>query len=243
MAEALVTIAAEGILKKVLSIAANEIVIAWGYEEKLTALHELLDLIRAKLRDAERQMGTEAVMVWLKQLKDVVGEADDVLDEVQYEMLRREVKKRDWMARKVPSLPSLKKFSFRREISHKIENVSKKLFEINKRANDLRLQNEQCIPVTDSLCRETDPYLDEFKIIGRANDELRIIQLLTQSRKEETLKIVPIVGMGGIGKTTLAKSVYNNPKIEQHFDVRAWLCVSVKVEVNTLLANIYESLA
>ncbi|CAI9277214.1 unnamed protein product [Lactuca saligna] len=243
MAEALITIAAEGVLKKVLSIAANEIVIAWGYEEKLTTLHDLLDLIRAKLRDAERQKGTEAVMVWLKQLKDVVSEADDVLDEVHYEMLRREVKKRDWIARKVPTLPSLKKLSFRREMSHKIENVSKKLFEINKRANDLRLENEQSIPVSNSLCRETDPYLDEFKIIGRGNDELHIIELLTHSRKDENLKIVPIVGMGGIGKTTLAKSIYNNPKIEQHFDVRAWLCVSVKIEVNTLLANIYEALA
>ncbi|PWA88386.1 NBS-LRR resistance-like protein 18A [Artemisia annua] len=49
--------------------------------------------------------------------------------------------------------------------------------------------------------------------------------------------------MGGIGKTTLAKSVYNNLKIEQHFNVRAWLCVSVKAKVDTLLADIYESLA
>ncbi|CAH1435911.1 unnamed protein product [Lactuca virosa] len=49
--------------------------------------------------------------------------------------------------------------------------------------------------------------------------------------------------MGGIGKTTLAKSVFNNPKIQQHFDVKAWLCVSIKVDMNTLLAKIYESIA
>ncbi|KAL7614516.1 hypothetical protein Lser_V15G05595 [Lactuca serriola] len=244
MAEGLVTIAAEGILKKVLSIAAGELAIAWGYEEKLTNLHKTLDLIRAKLRDAERQKGTEAVMVWLKQLKDVVGEADDVLDEVHYEMLRRQIKKRDQMARMVPSLPSLKKLSFRWEIGHKIETINKTLLEIYTQANGLGLQNVQPVdPVPDRLYRETIPHPEEFKVVGRDDDVLRIIQLLTQPRIEEKLTIVPIVGMGGIGKTALAKLVYNDKRIEQHFDVRAWIFVSVKVDIITLLTKIYESVA
>ncbi|KAL7613512.1 hypothetical protein Lser_V15G05570 [Lactuca serriola] len=245
MAEALVTIAAEGILKKVLSIAAGELAIAWGYKEKLTSLHRTLDLIRAKLRDAERKKESEVVMVWLKQLKDVVGEADDVLDEVDYEMLRHQIKKQYRMAKKVVCLPSLKRFSFRYKIGHKIQNINEKLLKINTEANSLGLQNEHPVgPVLDRLYwRETVPNQEQFKIVGRDDDKLHIIELLTQSRKEEKLSIVPIVGMGGIGKTALAKSVYNDQKIEQHFDVKAWLCVSVKVDINTLLAKIYESLA
>ncbi|GKD89953.1 putative disease resistance protein RGA3, partial [Tanacetum coccineum] len=78
MVEALVTAAAEGILKKALSIAANEFAIAWGYEDSLKRLHGKLEMIRAKLQDAERRNGTEAVMVWMKQLRDVVSEADDL---------------------------------------------------------------------------------------------------------------------------------------------------------------------
>ncbi|XP_023728235.1 putative disease resistance protein RGA3 [Lactuca sativa] len=244
MAEALVTIAAEGILKKVLSIAAGELAIAWGYEEKLTSLHRTLELIRAKLHDAKRQKGTEAVMVWLKQLKDVVGEADDVLDEVHYEMLRRQIKKRDQVARKASCLPSLKKFSFHNEIGHKIEKINEMLDTIYTQANGLGLQNERPVdPVPDHLYRETIPHSEEFKIVGRDDDVLRIIQLLTQSRTEEKLTIVPIVGMGGIGKTALAKSVYNDERIEHHFNVKAWLCVSVKIDIITLLRKIYESLA
>ncbi|CAI9266125.1 unnamed protein product [Lactuca saligna] len=245
MAEALVTIAADGILKKVLSIAAGELAIAWGYEEKLTSLHRTLDLIRAKLHDAEGKKETEAVMVWLKQLKVVVGEADDVLDEVHYEMLRRQIKKRDQVARKVPSLPSLKKLSFRWEMGHKIKNINEMLLKINTEANSLGLQNEQYPvgPVPDRLYRETIPHPEEFKIVGRDDDVLHIIDLLTKPRTEEKLTIVPIVGMGGIGKTALAKSVYNDNIIEQHFDVRAWLCVSIKVDIITLLVKIYESVA
>ncbi|CAH1435921.1 unnamed protein product [Lactuca virosa] len=243
MAEGLATIAAEGILKKVLSIAAGELAIAWGYEEKLASLHRTLDLIRAKLHDADRQKGTDAVMVWLKQLKVVVGEADDVLDEVHYEMLRRQIKKRDRLSRMVPSLSSLKGLSFRNEIGHKIENINKKLLEIDTRANSLGLQVEHSAgPVPDCLYwRETVPNPEEFKIVGRDDDKLHIIELLTESKKEEKLTILPIVGMGGMGKTTLAKLVYNDKKIEKHFNVKAWLCVSVKVDIHTLLAKIYES--
>ncbi|XP_052624807.1 putative disease resistance protein RGA3 [Lactuca sativa] len=274
MAEALVTIAAEGILKKVLTIAASEIAIAWGCEEKLSSLHRTLDLIRAKLSDAESQKGTQAVMVWLKQLKDVVDEADDVLDEVHYEMLRRQIKKPDRLSTKVSCLPILKKFSFRNEIGHKIQNINKTLLEIYTQANGLGLQNEHPAgSVPDGLYRETIPHPEEFKIVGRDDDVLRIIEFLTQSRKEEKLAVVPIVGMGGIGKTALAKLVYNDKRIVQHFrgcldkcifsllliaycggklsffslskhplNVKAWLCVSVKVDIITLLAKIYESL-
>ncbi|GJY43931.1 CC-NBS-LRR resistance protein [Tanacetum coccineum] len=177
----------------------------------------------------------------LLQLRDVVSEADDLLDEVQYEVLRREVKKRDHTTRKIRCHPSLNKFSFRRKMSHKIENIITQLSEINKQALELGLQIEQQGYLPNSLHKETHSYLDEFKIVGRENDELHIVNLLTESKKEEKLMIIPIVGMGGIGKTALAKSVYNNPKIKKEFDAKAWSCVSVKVDINRLLEMIYES--
>nr|GEU76827.1 CC-NBS-LRR resistance protein [Tanacetum cinerariifolium] len=236
MVEALVTAATQVILKKAFSLAANEIAIAWGFTDNLKLLENKLEMIHAKLRDAGRQKGSEAVTVWLKQLKTVVSEADDLLDEVQYEVLRREVKNR-----KIHFPLRLKKFSFRREMGHKIKEINTKLSDINKEALDLGLQNEPQGPIRNSL-KETDSYLDEFKIVGREKDEQRIVELLTESEKEEKLTIVPVVGMGGIGKTTLAKSVYNNPKIQKQFDVKAWLCVSVKVNIKRLLEMIYESI-
>ncbi|GKE44553.1 CC-NBS-LRR resistance protein, partial [Tanacetum coccineum] len=163
MVEALVTAAAEVILEKAFSLAANEFAIAWGFKDNLKILHNKLEMIRAKLRDAERKKGSHAVTVWLKQLKTVVSEADDLLDEVQYEVLRCEVKKRDHTTRKIRCRPSLKKFSFRREMGHKIENIITQLLEINKQALELGLQIEQQQgSVQNSLRKETHSYLDEF---------------------------------------------------------------------------------
>nr|GEZ70199.1 CC-NBS-LRR resistance protein [Tanacetum cinerariifolium] len=235
-------VAAKVILEKAFSLAANEFAIAWGYEDSLRSLHGKLEMIRVKLQDAERRNGTEAVKVWMKQLRDVVSEADDVLDVVQYEVLRHEVKKRDQITNMLDFLSNFIKFLFSREMGNKIENINTKLSDINKQALDLGLHNEPQGPIPNSLRNETHSYLDEFKIVGREKDELHIVELLTESRKEEKLTVVPVVGMGGIGKTTLAKSVYNNQKIQKQFDVKVWLCVSVKVNISRLLEMIYESL-
>ncbi|GKB24928.1 CC-NBS-LRR resistance protein [Tanacetum coccineum] len=235
------TVDVEVILEKAFSLAANEFAIACGFRDNLKILRNKLEMIRAKLRDTERQKGSEAVKVWLRWLKTVVSEADDLLDELQYEVLRLEVKKRYQSFKKFSILPrqGLKKLSFRREMGHKIENINRELSEIQK--FDLGLQNEPQGPVPYSLREGTHPFLDEFKIVGREKDEQHIVELLlNESSYEEKLTIVPVVGMGGIGKTTLAKSVYNNPDILRHFQVRAWLCVSVKVSITRLLEMIYE---
>ena len=42
---------------------------------------------------------------------------------------------------------------------------------------------------------------------------------------DQNISVIPIVGMGGLGKTALVKSVYNNERIDQYFDLKAWVCV------------------
>ncbi|CAI9117675.1 OLC1v1019122C1 [Oldenlandia corymbosa var. corymbosa] len=57
------------------------------------------------------------------------------------------------------------------------------------------------------------------------DDEAKtIINVLTRGTKQ--LDICCIVGMPGLGKTTLAKKVYSDPPIILHFHVRSWCCVS-----------------
>ncbi|KAH7689399.1 P-loop containing nucleoside triphosphate hydrolase protein [Dioscorea alata] len=75
--------------------------------------------------------------------------------------------------------------------------------------------------------RVTTSSTNERKIYGR-NDEIQLlIEFLTGPNvNNSNVSVVPIVGMGGIGKTTLAQFVFNDSEIENHFNEKAWIYVS-----------------
>ena len=72
----------------------------------------------------------------------------------------------------------------------------------------------------------THSFVNPSDVIGRDDDKAEIIDML-MSKQENTLPVILIVGIGGLGKTTLAKSVYNDQKVVERFDLRLWVCVSV----------------
>ncbi|MCD9646857.1 hypothetical protein HAX54_037054, partial [Datura stramonium] len=77
----------------------------------------------------------------------------------------------------------------------------------------------------------------EEEPVGFEDDAKRIIQMLTIGRKE--LDIISVVGMAGLGKTTLAKKVFKHPSVVLHFDVRVWCTISQTYDVRKLLFDIF----
>jgi hypothetical protein len=80
----------------------------------------------------------------------------------------------------------------------------------------------------------------EPKLYGRDDIMNSIIHDITQGKHsaDEVLTVIPIVGPGGIGKTTLAQHIYHSREVQEHFDVKVWKCVSLNFDVNKLIEEI-----
>ncbi|KAK8364830.1 hypothetical protein V6Z11_A02G009200 [Gossypium hirsutum] len=199
-----------------------------------------LEMIGAFLRDAEgNQKQMNSVKLWLKRLRDVAYGANEVLDEIAYEFLRRKVEIGDQMWRKVRDTPST--VTFQHNMANKVKDILNSLDDLNKIAKDYGLQQlaiDQRIFIPSNV--ETVSFLDDSNIVGRKNDVSKVVDMLVSPREDRTVSVVPIVGMAGIGKTTLARLVYHDVDVERRFHVRFWVCVSDDFNVKRILREMLE---
>ncbi|VAI69496.1 unnamed protein product [Triticum turgidum subsp. durum] len=122
----------------------------------------------------------------------------------------------------------------------KMKKMQKCLQKITEDHQNYRLTPETCTNEQQLPdIRENAGTMVEAEIIGRAEEKLEILARLSGSASEHTT-FVPIWGFGGIGKSTLARSVYNHPEFEKHS--RVWIYVSqifdLKKIGNTIISQL-----
>ncbi|XP_058758770.1 putative disease resistance protein At3g14460 [Vicia villosa] len=85
---------------------------------------------------------------------------------------------------------------------------------------------------------------DESSIYGRDPDVEKLIHLLLSSSSDDDSKIrvISILGMGGIGKTALAKHLFNHPQVNHKFEFKLWADFSDDVDDSSVFENILESI-
>ncbi|QHO25805.1 Putative disease resistance RPP13-like protein [Arachis hypogaea] len=92
--------------------------------------------------------------------------------------------------------------------------------------------------------RITTSLVGSSNIYGREADKEAIVKLLLDhdDTGDGDISVIPIVGMGGIGKTTLAQLIYNDDKMKGNFDFRGWVCVSEEFDVTKVTKTIIEAI-
>uniref|UniRef100_A0A5B7AJ14 Putative Cc-nbs-lrr resistance protein n=1 Tax=Davidia involucrata TaxID=16924 RepID=A0A5B7AJ14_DAVIN len=248
MAEILISAATEGIISKVGSLVAEEIKLALGVKKELLKLGVSLTTIQDLLSDAEkRQVTDKAVNGWLKKLEAIAYETDDVLDEVSYEILRRKVKIQNKIKKKVYYFFSLSNpILFRLKMAHKIKNINLSLEVVKIEGSSFgfhvyKIDNGPQIRASP----ETDSFLDNSQVVGREDEISKMIEILISPSSQEaavSVSVIPVVGMGGLGKTTFAQSVRKDKRVEGHFSAMMWVCVSDHFDVKRILKEVLESL-
>jgi hypothetical protein len=121
------------------------------------------------------------------------------------------------------------------DIGSRIKILYHKLDDISKRAGSFNFINLNTYrepmtqhPTTD---RTTYPLLERSSVVGeKIEDDTRtVVEMLTNEvdiNKSDSITVVAIVGVGGIGKTTLGKKVFNDELMQAKFAKKIWLCIT-----------------
>ncbi|TYJ02443.1 hypothetical protein E1A91_A13G229500v1 [Gossypium mustelinum] len=243
MAETFLFNIAERVLAKIGHLSVDEVRLAFNVKTDLKKLEDTMIRIKAVLLDAERQQHqNEKLRLCMWKLRDIFYDAEDVIDDFKYEALRKQdaINHPDINNLKVRLLGSCcLPLSFSSKMSHKIKDINGRLCELATEWKSFDLR--QCSDNRHVFRRETISFVDSSDVIGRDEDKENIIGMLMEPSEERSVPVIPIVRLGGLGKTTLAQLVYNDDRVTSLFPLKIWICVSEEFDLSRLLKLIIQS--
>ncbi|XP_057718415.1 disease resistance protein RGA2-like isoform X2 [Arachis stenosperma] len=220
---------ADSLVAKLASHAFTEASRVLGVYKDLQDVNRTLSIVKALLLDAERRCRVDAaVREWLHQLQWIFNDAQDLMDEIEYAAIRKQVAKVHGSSTFVTKIGNLFSRSnpliFRFKMTQRIKEVKGKLDKIaaDRDRFGLHIVHDDNRVVHRKETRTTHSHVNASDVIGREKDKERIIELLMENGSKSVLSIV---GVGGVGKTTVAKLVFNDVRIAQSFRLRIWVYV------------------
>ncbi|KAL9392960.1 hypothetical protein Peur_012245 [Populus x canadensis] len=231
-------IAVQVALEKLASFVAEETRFLGGVRGGIVELQDDLYSMKSFLQDAEEgSESDQGLRAWVKKVRDVAYDAEDILEEF---MLRFAPSHGSGFIHYLRnSYRSIRKLSARHRLAVQLQSIKARVKAISERRNAFSL-NRIDMPSTSGATVEKwhDPrlaalYLDEADVVGIENPKHLLVSWLVEG--EEKLSSISVVGMGGLGKTTLVKKVYDSHPIRRSFDTHSWVTVSKSFASTELL--------
>ncbi|KAI5341999.1 hypothetical protein L3X38_009874 [Prunus dulcis] len=214
-----------------------------GVDKKLNKWSDNLSAIVAVLNDAgEKQLTEHGVKLWLDDLRDLAYDVEDVLDKFATKILKRQIEGRDQASTSKKVRSSFSKLKLNFDMNSEIKKITERLQEISERKDKFGLKGTG----TSSKAWSRPPtsgVLGGLTIVGRDGDKAKILDMLSRDEHNNVnFHVVAIVGMAGLGKTTLAQFAFNNNSdVMKEFEKKVWVSVSDDFDVVRLTKAILES--
>ncbi|KAK3001086.1 hypothetical protein RJ639_021459 [Escallonia herrerae] len=221
--------------------AIQKVVFLQGVREDVEWLRDELRYMQSFIKDAEQKgRGDERVQQWVNDIICVADEAVDIIDSFSLEIERAGAPKGRFMDRVRTCACICNKEAKLYGIAKEIDLLRKRVLDITRRRELYGITNlgSSAEGTSSSPLRRATPYTDE-RVVGFED----VTQtLLAELLKEDPCRrVVSVYGMGGLGKTTLARKLYNSTSAVHHFPYRAWVCVSQEYRTQDLLQSIIKS--
>ncbi|GMH22733.1 hypothetical protein Nepgr_024576 [Nepenthes gracilis] len=223
------------------NLVVEEVKYLHDVRDKVEGLQGDLEWMQCFLSDADKRQNKDAVIrKWISQIKDLAYDAEDVLEKF---ILRVSYKDRHrglwsefrWLSSLVTDARAL------HEIGTDIDDLRRKVSELTSRLQTYGVKKicedisaSSADPSTPQI-RRTYSHLKDDMIVGIDDD---IASLADQLIADQDHKVVVISGMGGLGKTTLAREVYHHPEVRGHFSGFAWAHISQQFQTKSVIMGI-----
>ncbi|CAM0953223.1 unnamed protein product [Alopecurus aequalis] len=215
-------------------MAKEEAALLIGVSDEVDKLGVKLGDLKNFLADADRRnINDISVQVWVEELKRAMYLAADILDLCQLKALENGPPKD--MGCLNPLLFCMRNPPHAHDIGSRIKALNEKLDAICTRGrgfNFIKLEAYKYQRTTRNphISRKTDPLLERSSVVGdKIEEDTRVlVEMLTKDVDHEIdcIMVVAIVGVGGIGKTTLSKKVFNSEAIQGKFSKKIWLSIT-----------------
>ncbi|XP_058111975.1 disease resistance protein RPM1-like [Magnolia sinica] len=218
-------------------LLVNEVQSLKGVDEEVRELINEFESIRSVLRDADARQDTdEGLKTWVKQIREVAYDVEDVLDEFMLGQAQEQNGSHgfvDFLHRPI------KRLKARHQIASFLRNIKTRIGKITARKDAYALNGiEQGSSSNNMSDQWYDPrlnalFIEEADLVGIDRPRTQLIRWLMNG--DSRLSTISVVGMGGLGKTTLVKKVYDSQQVKRRFDTYAWITVSQSFKPEELL--------
>lgn len=242
MAETVVS----SLIDRLVPLLTQEAKLLRGIHGEVADIKDELESIQSFLKDADakaaaEQDTSEGVKTWVKQVREVAFRIDVAIDRYLLDVAQRDPYRRGFIGFVHKTAHLLKTLKPRHKMASEIQEIKASFQKIKERSDRYHFKYiDQGSGSNAPKARWYDPrndslYLDDIDIVGIEFPRDRLIGSLVKGPPHRI--VLSVVGMGGLGKTTLVKNVYDHQTVRGHFDCHAWISVSQSYNIEDLLRS------